>query len=400
MTHCKAVHHPLHAALACALHDSRFKGRFVSWDVAKTLCYRICPDGYITKQFSVVNSFKGIDDNISFDVYNALNDDERAEIGCAEGTVMRLVKNIRVGQNKSVHFVGCFGPNDAIPNKSDVVKNVDLDANERTSVRGGQRLVIPDGVQEAFNCYAREKFATVTAAVDNATKIKRTQQQKPQIDNSKKKRPNTADAPRPAPTREEEIQQLRTSLGENVLKRRNVDATIESVLRRLKELECDVIEGKKERLHYIMPNGRGGSIVIDPDCGVILMSQLTGGLEDEVAEPAIANPSSSLNNNASSIDAATVSGDEEPAVQTQQSQQQSQKTSAERGSTKPASAADQQKKIQYVWNQCYSCYGSQRAKYCRTIHTILPKKTTPRLLGMPGSYLERRGQLFLRGRRT
>ena len=138
MTHWKAVHRPIHAALACALHDSRFKGRFVSWDVAKTLCDRICPDGYITKQFTVVNAFKGIDDNISFDVYNALDDDERLEIGCAEGTVMRLVKNIRVGRDKSVHFVGCFGPNDAIPNKSDVVNNVDLDANERMWVRGGE----------------------------------------------------------------------------------------------------------------------------------------------------------------------------------------------------------------------------------------------------------------------
>ena len=137
----------------CSLSYSHRRGlRFarlallVSLDVAKTLCDRICPDGYITKQFTVVNAFKGIDDNISFDVYNALNDDERAEIGCAEGTIMRLVKNIRVGQNKSVHYVGCFGPNDAVPNKSDVVNNVDLDANERTSVRGGQRLVIPDGI--------------------------------------------------------------------------------------------------------------------------------------------------------------------------------------------------------------------------------------------------------------
>eukprot|EP00956_Cyclotella_meneghiniana_P018775 scaffold31604_cov39-Cyclotella_meneghiniana.AAC.7 len=269
MTHWKAVHRPLYAALACALHDSRFKGRFVSWDLAKTLCDRISPDGFITKQFTAVDAFKGIDDNISFDVNNALNDDERAEIGCVEGTVMRLVKNIRVGPDKSVHYVGCFGPDDSIPNKTDVVNNAVLDMNERTSVRGGQRLVIPDGVHEAFDCYARAKFATITAVVDDAPKIKRTQQQKQQIDYAKKKRPNTADAPHPEPTREEEIQELRTSLGENVLKRRNVDATIESVLRRLKELECNVIEGKKERLHYIMPNGRGGSIDIHPECGVI-----------------------------------------------------------------------------------------------------------------------------------
>ena len=130
---------------------------------------------------------------------------------------MRLVKNIRVGRDKSVHFVGCFGPNDTIPNKSDVVSNVDLDMNERTSVRGSQRLVIPDGIQEAFDCYARAKFGTITAAVDNAPKIKRTQPRKPLVDNAKKKRPNTADAPHPAPTREEEIQQLRTSLGDNIL---------------------------------------------------------------------------------------------------------------------------------------------------------------------------------------
>eukprot|EP00956_Cyclotella_meneghiniana_P017276 scaffold27981_cov37-Cyclotella_meneghiniana.AAC.7 len=241
---------------------------------------------------------------------------------------MRLVKNIRVGQNKSVHYVGCFGPKYAVPNKSDVVNNVDLDVNERRSVRGGQRLVIPDGIQEAFDCYTRAKFGTITAAVDNAPKIKRTQQRKPLVDNAKKKRPNTADAPHPAPTREEEIQQLRTSLGDNILKRRNVDATIESVLRRLKELEG------ANALYYAEWKG-----------------WLTSGLEEEVTELASTQTSSSLNNNASSIDVATVSGDDEPAVDsTQQSQQQSQQPFAERGSTKPGSATDQQKKIQYVWN--------------------------------------------------
>eukprot|EP00956_Cyclotella_meneghiniana_P013584 scaffold19721_cov38-Cyclotella_meneghiniana.AAC.2 len=343
MTHWKAVHRPIHAALACALHDSRFKGRFVSWDDAKKLCDRICPDGYITKQFSVVNAFKGIDDNISFDVYNALNDDERLEIGCAKGTIMQLVKNIRVGQNKSVHYVGCFGPNDAVPNKSDFVNNVVLDTNERTSVRGGQRLVIPDGVQEAFDCYARAKFATITAAVDNAPKIKRTQQQKPQINNSKKKRPNTADAPRPAPTREEEIQQLRTSLGENVLKRCIVDATIESVLRRLKELECDVIEAKKEQMHFIMPNGRGGSIDIDPDCGVILLSQLTDSLlEEEVTEQTIAVSQEDQATN--TLLAETVTDQNQPPLEVNST------------TPPPAGKSSKPKQYQYVWNQRYSCW--------------------------------------------
>ena len=57
---------------------------------------------------------------------------------------MRLVKNIGVGQNKPVHYAGFFGPNDAIPNKSDVVTN-DLDD------QGGRPLVIPVGMQEAFD---------------------------------------------------------------------------------------------------------------------------------------------------------------------------------------------------------------------------------------------------------
>lgn len=98
MTHWKAVHCPHHTALA-------WEDYFVSWEVARALCGLISPDGYTTtKQFSVVNTFKGIANNISFDVYNALDYDEWVEISCEKGTVMRLVKNIGVGQNKPVHY--------------------------------------------------------------------------------------------------------------------------------------------------------------------------------------------------------------------------------------------------------------------------------------------------------
>eukprot|EP00956_Cyclotella_meneghiniana_P031905 scaffold85518_cov22-Cyclotella_meneghiniana.AAC.2 len=336
-----------------------FKGRFVSLDLAKTLCDRICPDGYITKQFSVVNAFKGIDDNISFDVCKALDDDDRVEIGCAEGTVMQLVNNIRVSRDKSVHYVGCFGPNYAVPNKSDVVNDVGLDANERISVRGGQRVMIPGGVQEAFNRYARERFATITAAVDNAPKIKRTQQRKPLIDNAKKKRPNTADAPRPAPSREEEIQQLRTSLGDNILKRRSVDSTIESVLRRLKELECDVIEGKKEKLHFIMPNGRGGSIDIDPDCSVILLSQLTDSLlEEEVTEPASVTISSDNNTSINAETTVVSQDDQATTTMPDETVTDENQPPLETSTTKPppAGKSPKPKQYQYVWNHRYSCW--------------------------------------------
>ena len=61
----------------CTTRASNFKDYFVSWEVARALCGLISPDGYTTtKQFSVVNTFKGIANNISFDVYNALDYDE------------------------------------------------------------------------------------------------------------------------------------------------------------------------------------------------------------------------------------------------------------------------------------------------------------------------------------
>eukprot|EP00956_Cyclotella_meneghiniana_P030388 scaffold76306_cov40-Cyclotella_meneghiniana.AAC.4 len=138
---------------------------------------------------------------------------------------MQLLKNIGVGQNKLVHNANCFGPNDAIPNKSDVVN----DFSEGRSV--SERSLPPSPLLQTMS---------------------NIQQQKTHIDNAKTKHPNTTNAPRPAPTpiRDEEIQQLRASLGDNILKRRNIDATIESVMKCLKDLECDVIEGKKEQLHY------------------------------------------------------------------------------------------------------------------------------------------------------
>ena len=54
-------------------------------------------------------------------------------------------------------------------------------------------------------------------------------------------------------------------------------------MRCLSELNCDVIEGKKERINYIMANGKGGSIEIHLDCGVFLLSQLNDGLIVEEA---------------------------------------------------------------------------------------------------------------------
>ena len=98
MSYWKAPHRPLHAALACALHDSRYKGRFFSWDAALTVCSIIAPDGYTAKQHSLINALKGVEDSVTFDIYNALNESARAEIGCVEGTVMRLMKNIRVSK--------------------------------------------------------------------------------------------------------------------------------------------------------------------------------------------------------------------------------------------------------------------------------------------------------------
>ena len=230
MSYWKAPHRPLHTALACALHDSRYKGRFVSWDAALTVCSIIAPEGYTAKQHSLINALKGADDSVTFDIYNALNESARAEIGCVEGTVMRLMKNIRVSKTGRCHYVGVFGPEDAVPTETDMIAIAKSDSNsnnnERLSARGERRLVIPGGVQAEYNEYAKLKFHHASLPPENAqTKPKRTQQ-KPQRDEAKKKRPNTADAPRPAPNREEEIEQLQASLADLLLQRRKIESSI------------------------------------------------------------------------------------------------------------------------------------------------------------------------------
>eukprot|EP00956_Cyclotella_meneghiniana_P004895 scaffold6049_cov35-Cyclotella_meneghiniana.AAC.1 len=97
-------------------------------------------------------------------------------------------------------------------------------------------------------------------------------------------------------------------------------------MRRLRELDANVVEEDKKRLNYIMPDGRGGALDFDPNCGVILTSQLTDGLieEEEIKEvtASTSKQSSTHHNNDTDNDVAAVSADESneplPAAQTTQ----------------------------------------------------------------------------------
>eukprot|EP00956_Cyclotella_meneghiniana_P009746 scaffold13523_cov39-Cyclotella_meneghiniana.AAC.2 len=130
---------------------------------------------------------------------------------------MRLVKNIGVGQNKPVHYA------------------VFLDQMMQSPTN--LMLLLTTWMIGERDVYHRHRRCTQCPIYTHI------QQQKTHIDNTKTKHPNTANAPRPAPTpsREEEIHQLWASLGDNILKRRNIDATIESVLKCLKDPECIIL---------------------------------------------------------------------------------------------------------------------------------------------------------------
>ena len=80
-------HAPARALLACALHDERFRGTFVSLDTAKTICNALSPDGYVATDALLSKAFRGSGDSVDLELQLILKGDDATLLECAESAV-------------------------------------------------------------------------------------------------------------------------------------------------------------------------------------------------------------------------------------------------------------------------------------------------------------------------
>jgi hypothetical protein len=135
-------HAPARAVLACALHDERFRGTFVSLETAKTICNALSPGDYVATDAALCNVFKGSGDSVDLELQLILKHDDATLLGCSESAVLAIRKGRR-GREERLTVIGCFDSPENIPNDEDIVVSaVDADI-QRYSFRGENRLNIP-----------------------------------------------------------------------------------------------------------------------------------------------------------------------------------------------------------------------------------------------------------------
>ena len=226
-------HAPVRAVLACALHDDRFRGTFVSLETAKTICNALSPGDYIATDASLCNAFKGSGESLDLELQLILKDDDANLLGCSESAVLAIRKGRR-GIEERLTVIGCFDSPDNIAHGDDIVVSaVDADI-QRHSFRGGNQLNIPSSTLHTFHQYAKSRFVKTTDDV-------------PQLNQPKQKK-RRHESPRPAPDnetrqaqqRDDEIKQLKASLNTNCAQIRDLAAANARMQQRLNEL--NVIE--------------------------------------------------------------------------------------------------------------------------------------------------------------
>eukprot|EP00956_Cyclotella_meneghiniana_P005893 scaffold7723_cov35-Cyclotella_meneghiniana.AAC.3 len=115
MSYLRTEHAPLYTLLACVLWDEKYRGRFVSFATAKSICDVMAPDDYITGKNSLSTALKCGDDAIDWPVFGSLSPEEKTAIEYADGTKLVIRKNLRCGKNGRANVVSCFGPDHAVP---------------------------------------------------------------------------------------------------------------------------------------------------------------------------------------------------------------------------------------------------------------------------------------------
>ena len=210
MSYLRPEHAPLHTLLACVLWDEKYRGRFVSFATAKSICDVMAPDDYITGKNSLSTALKCGDDAIDWPVFGSLSPEEKTAIEYADGTKLVIRKNLRCGKNGRANVVGCFGPDHAVPELRGSDQLMAFAAGgERSSVRGEYN--IPSAVMDKYNEYARSRFNRINESLPSRARPR------PKSANSssaaaKRTRPNTADAPPAALDKEAEIVKLKSDL--------------------------------------------------------------------------------------------------------------------------------------------------------------------------------------------
>ena len=265
-------HAPVRAVLACALHDDRFRGTFVSLETAKTICNALSPGDYIATDASLCNAFKGSGESLDLELQLILKDDDANLLGCSESAVLAIRKGRR-GIEERLTVIGCFDSPDNIAHGDDIVVSaVDADI-QRHSFRGGNQLNIPSSTLHTFHQYAKSRFVKTTDDV-------------PQLNQPKQKK-RRHESPRPAPDnetrqaqqRDDEIKQLKASLNTNCAQIRDLAAANARMQQRLNELNViEIAKPKTVPMVYTLPDMKSGTIQVDLDRGVVLCSELERGV--------------------------------------------------------------------------------------------------------------------------
>jgi hypothetical protein len=312
-------HSRLHAALSCALYDQRFRGRFVTLETATSILNSFAPDGCIATQNTLFTAFKGAKGE-NYDTDLGL----KGDLACPPGTIM-AVRSIRYRTTNLFTVVGCFSSLAEVPMEKEIRELATSDSVERISARGDRGFFIPPRILGHFLDYAKEWFKIeqeAAAAVQPKRKKGRPntpqtstgrgpgrgrgKRNRPQTPNTRPSTPNLVlQTPCPllsAKPPAVEIQELKSLLGQQLKQRRELEASIVAKINRLKELGSKAKKRKTMELHYILGGKKAGKIDVEIGRGVVLYSDLLGGILSEEATPSTTiNPPPDNNSNQSTI---------------------------------------------------------------------------------------------------
>eukprot|EP00956_Cyclotella_meneghiniana_P013077 scaffold18726_cov48-Cyclotella_meneghiniana.AAC.3 len=361
MSYLRSEHAPLYTLLACVLWDEKYRGRFVSFNTAKSICDIMAPDDLITGKNTLSTALKCGEDAIDWPVFDSLSTDEKTTIEYRDGVKLVIRKNLRFLKDGRASVVGCFGPDHAIPKlRGSHELMAFASGGERSSARGAYN--IPSAVMDKYNEYARSRFKQINESLPPRARP-RPKSANTSTTAAKRTRPNTADAPPAALDKDAEMAMLKSELDSEMLKRRQIDASIVAKVSRLKALGGgESTTNSTEKMYYILGDC-AGEMSIDTEREVILLSELLDGLivedddtnvgggnanhgETDELEPASEDEADDGNVNSTTVDHAAVDNTTTPPDV----------DDADPTTKEPISETTQPKRKQYVYNKRYNCW--------------------------------------------
>eukprot|EP00956_Cyclotella_meneghiniana_P024742 scaffold50100_cov36-Cyclotella_meneghiniana.AAC.2 len=315
----------------------------------------MAPDGLITGKTTLSTALKCGEDAIDWPVFDSLSMDEKTAIDCRDGVKLVIRKNLRFGKAGRVSVVGCFGPDHAIPKlRGSHELMAFASGGERSSVRGAYN--IPSTVMDQYNIYARSRFKRLNESLPPRARP-RPKSANTSTTAAKRTRPNTADAPPAALDKEAEMAMLKSELDSEMLKRRQIDASIVAKLSRLKALGGgESTTNSTEKMYYILGDC-AGEMNVDTKRDVILLSDLLDGLiveKDATSDAGDGGNENGVEENelAPASDDESIDGREDTTT-TLPSVTQNDVTQP---TDEPIVQPTQPKRKQYIFNKRYNCW--------------------------------------------